>query len=65
MSTLPCGCWDGPWWSTASAPRCDLHKVLAESPWAPLLGWPAPNTLSDSDIERIAQRIKELLKETK
>lgn len=63
----PCGCWIGAWWGTVPPPKCAAHSI---TPFAwmwtgvtqPVFG---PPRLSDEDIERIARRVADLLRESK
>lgn len=66
----PCGCWVGAWWGINPPPRCPTHADSA-APFAPMmptttttaatLTFTSAPPLSDSDVERIARRVVELL----
>lgn len=69
----PCGCYVGPWWSITPPPRCPVHAESAV-PFAPMMPTTTTTTLtftpvapplSDSDVERIARRVVELMREAK
>lgn len=71
-SQMPCGCHQGAWWGVTPPPMCDFHRnqftTCAPPPnvgTSTTVTWPpkAP-PLSDADVERIAQRVVELLKAT-
>lgn len=64
----PCGCWVGPWWSVSPPPVCAAHGGGAYPPQQRTFassGTLTPfsaGTLGNAEIERIAQRVAELLK---
>lgn len=69
----PCGCYVGAWWSITPPPRCPVHAESA-TPFAPMMPTTTTTTLrltptapqlSDSDVDRIARRVVELLREPK
>lgn len=66
----PCGCFIGAWGATIPPPRCAKHADPIAMPptWPPT--WPAAPAspapaLSDADVDRIARRVVELLREAK
>jgi hypothetical protein len=68
-NAAPCGCHVGAWWGVTPPPMCDYHRAatagcaaLPTTPWILLTNTTAPPALSDADVERIAQRVAELLK---
>lgn len=68
--TLPnyaaCGCYVGAWWGVVPPPRCPAHEGTTAAPLTPFVA-PQPQqfrftpSLSDTDVERIARRVVELL----
>lgn len=70
--TLPgyaaCGCYVGPWLGITPPPRCPMHEASAmPAPWLPLRPLEAfplpPARLHPDDIDAIARRVVELLKD--
>lgn len=67
----PPGCTCGPYWSVIPPGPCPHHQSGAgnmASPWIPMTTTftghnVTPPSISDDDVERIARRVVELLKE--
>lgn len=66
---LPCGCHIGPWWGVTPPPRCPAHENGGKiNPPIERYTMPWPfrvSPLADADVERIAKRVVEMLRETK
>lgn len=68
---VPCGCYTGAWWGVTPPPRCSVHAESATSfvPMVPTtttgttLTFTPGQQLSDSDVDRIARRVVELMRE--
>lgn len=65
----PCGCYVGAWWGVVPPPRCAGHSGVSFVPMAPqsaattTLRFASLAPLSDEDIDRIARRVVELLRD--
>lgn len=64
-----CGCYVGPWLGITSPPRCPMHEASAmPAPWLPVrpldaFPLPKPHRLHPDDIDAIARRVVEMLKD--
>lgn len=64
MPGYACGCYIGPWLGINPPPMCPTHGTQ----WVPstttttTLKWPPETRLTDDEIERIAKRVAELLR---
>ena len=56
MSTLPCGCWVGPWNSILPAPMCDAHKNGWTSPPPTLIA----RDWRDDELVRLRAEVERL-----